>query len=557
MKNGKAKKSKVKWIVLVIVLVACGAGGYLYINARGKAQQAMARQTVNVSPLMKTNLQNSISASGSVYSNTTVNVYSSLNNIVKAVNAEVGDEVKAGDVLAELDTESIESSILQAENNLKSAEDSLQNGLVNASSGVDSARVALEKQTTSYNKLMADKENNTYAQLVTAQTNVTNAERALETAKKDLETTQREYDSNASLYTAGALAKSTLDSSETALVKAKAAVEDKQAAHEKAIVDLQNAKTELDTAIKTAKMDLENARIAYDKAMLTLDQNKSEGSTAKTTLENQKLTLTTQMENLEKSKITAAISGTVTEKSANVGTAANGVLFVIEDTRDLYVSTRVKEYNLSKIALGQKATVTTDATSNEVFEGEVTYISPKAVTEADNTNVEFEVRIKITNANYDRIKIGMNAYANIITDTRENVFAVMYDAVTRVFGEGKPSSAVYVLDNNLVKAIPVQTGLQTDTSIEIIGETLQEGMQVISNPTAVTEGQTIDPKDVQQVAPNGLRIFRRQGGDDSGAGGGNVMVMPGGPGGAMPAGGGQVIIREGGSGGPGGQKGGN
>ncbi len=556
MKNGKSKNSLVIWIVLIVVLVACGAGGYLYINARNKSQQAMAQQKVNVSPLVKTNLQNSISASGSVYSNTKVNVYSSLNNLVKTVNAEVGDEVKAGDVLAELDTESIESSISQAENNIKSAEDSLQNGLVNAVSGVDSARVALEKQTTSYNKLVADKENNTYAQIVTAQTNVTNGGRALETAKKDLETAQRTYDSNASLYSAGALAKSEVDNSEIALEKAQAAVEDKQAAFDKAVVDLQNAKTELDMAIKTAKMDLENARIAYDKAMLTLDQNKSDGSTAKTTLENHKLTLTTQMESLEKSKITAAVSGTVTEKSANVGTAANGVLFVIEDTRDLYVSTRVKEYNLSKIALGQKATVTTDATSSEVFEGEVTYISPKAVTEANNTNVEFEVRIKITNANYDRIKIGMNAYANIITDTRENVFAVMYGTVTNVFSEGRPSSAVYVLDNNVVKAIPVQTGLQTDTSIEIIGDALQEGMLVISNPTAVTEGQTIDPKDVQQVAPNGLRIFKRQGGDDSGAGTGNVMVMPGGPGGAMPAGG-QVIIREGGSGGAGGQKGGN
>ena len=64
--------------------------------------------------LSKGKIVNSINVLGEIKSKNSTNVYSTLNNPVKEVKVKVGDKVKAGDVLAILDSASLEKDIEQA-----------------------------------------------------------------------------------------------------------------------------------------------------------------------------------------------------------------------------------------------------------------------------------------------------------------------------------------------------------------------------------------------------------------------------------------------------------
>ncbi len=88
------------------------------------------------------------------------------------------------------------------------------------------------------------------------------------------------------------------------------------------------------------------------------------------------------------------------------------------------------------------------------------------------------------------MKIGMNAFVDIILESKENVFSVPFDSVVAKKGQ----SSIYIVDDsNKVVEIPVTTGIETATSMEIAGDGLQEGMKVVIKPSLVTVGQTITP----------------------------------------------------------------
>lgn len=74
----------------------------------GNTQAVLASDT---QVLEYADLESSISATGTVESSDTTKVYSALAYQVKSVLVEVGDIVKEGDLLAELDGEQIENQI--------------------------------------------------------------------------------------------------------------------------------------------------------------------------------------------------------------------------------------------------------------------------------------------------------------------------------------------------------------------------------------------------------------------------------------------------------------
>lgn len=72
---------------------------------------------------------------------------------------KVGDKVKAGDILAQLDTASLESDIKQAEFNVKNSQTTLDNeattnqsSLQNSVNSVDLASIELENAKRSYER---------------------------------------------------------------------------------------------------------------------------------------------------------------------------------------------------------------------------------------------------------------------------------------------------------------------------------------------------------------------------------------------------------------------
>nr|WP_282432045.1 efflux RND transporter periplasmic adaptor subunit [Dehalobacter restrictus] len=243
--------------------------------------------------------------------------------------------------------------------------------------------------------------------------------------------------------------------------------------------------------ITTKSTDYENNKVLYEEgAVSLLDLNNSLNAleNAKDTYHEAETNQNDLKKKLTDCNIVAPTSGTVTESNAEVGLAPSGILFVIEDAGDLFVAAKVKEFNISKLKVGQEVQVKTNVTGNNSFKGTLSYISPKAVSDSSSTNVEFEIKVKISNPD-PLMKIGMNAFLSIIVTSKDNVYTVPYDTV--ITGKNGQST-VYTLKDNTVIQVSVKTGIENDTNIEIVGEGLQDGMKIVTNPGSVILGQKAD-----------------------------------------------------------------
>ena len=124
MKNFKEKIKNKKTMVVIGVLVLCIAGGGVFAVTRNTAN-ASDTETVeqDVTEIMKQDLTKSISVTGTISANETYNISSEVVNVlVKEVNVKVGDSVKAGDVLAKLDSSALSDSLKNAQNSASIAQ---------------------------------------------------------------------------------------------------------------------------------------------------------------------------------------------------------------------------------------------------------------------------------------------------------------------------------------------------------------------------------------------------------------------------------------------------
>lgn len=216
---------------------------------------------------------------------------------------------------------------------------------------------------------------------------------------------------------------------------------------------------------------------------------------------------------LDEATITASVSGVVTAVYAKVGEPGNGLLFVIEDTESLKVTTYIKEYDIGNITEGMKVTIKSDATGDKEIPGTITYIAPAAVktdtgttkTTDNNSTVEFEAEVQVDEQN-SGLRIGMNTRLSVLVDERDDVYGVPYDSVvekadgTQVLYVAEPQSSEGK-DTYVVTEVPVTTGLETDFYVEVSGDSITDGMIVLSDPQSVTVGSEVTPDFVAAGEP--------------------------------------------------------
>jgi HlyD family secretion protein len=99
-------------IALVVIVV-----GYLIFGRGGGAETKYVTQEVTRGDLTVT-----VTATGNLEPRNQVDIGSELSGTIRAVNVDVNDEVKAGQVLTRLDTSRLEAQVLQARSSLASAQ---------------------------------------------------------------------------------------------------------------------------------------------------------------------------------------------------------------------------------------------------------------------------------------------------------------------------------------------------------------------------------------------------------------------------------------------------
>ena len=222
------KKKKVLIVVLVIVAVLVVWIGTSIHNAT--KQVAMAVNTVEVEPVQKRDLSDTISVKGTVAGASSTNVTSKAASEITSMNVQVGDIVKEGDVLCTLDSTSIEEKIADLEKSMSNAN---AVSSINTQQAADALQQAKDDQTTT-----------------------------LAAAQKTLDRAKDSYNGAQMLYDQG-------QADFAALLAAKQAVEDAQTAY--------------DTAVETTNRAIETAQEAQE-----LNKYKDTDTTSKDTLSNLK-----------------------------------------------------------------------------------------------------------------------------------------------------------------------------------------------------------------------------------------------------------------------------
>ena len=251
-------------------------------------------------------------------------------------------------------------------------------------------------------------------------------------------------------------------------------------------------------AYETAKASLEAAKVSAQN-QLKAYQNSLNSAYAGGSKDAMEVSLRQLQTELEGTEITAPMSGTVTAVYAEVGSAGTGLLFVIEDTENFVITTSVKDYDIASVKVGTPASIRSDATGDDRYEGEVTFIAPTANKTAmgmtdTSGDISFATDVAVTSKETD-LRIGLSVRLNFIVAEEKDALAAPYDAIytnaagqTCVMTAGKQEDGSYLLEE-----VPVELGLETDLDIAVKGDGLTDGTMVISGPEQYLKylGQTV------------------------------------------------------------------
>jgi multidrug efflux pump subunit AcrA (membrane-fusion protein) len=194
---------------------------------------------------------------------------------------------------------------------------------------------------------------------------------------------------------------------------------------------------------------------------------------------------------MEKTQVSAPFSGYIITMNVEEGNnyTTGSTVFTIADTSGYQVEATVNEYDVASIQQGLPAVIKFEATGDEEFKGEVTYVSlasestlsgtaassALSSTSTAGSTATYKVKIKLNDVD-ERLRVGMTAKASVVLDSAENVFAAPYDCV-----QEKEDGSFFIneiLEDGTKKEIPVKKGLESDYYVEISGEGLKDGMTV-------------------------------------------------------------------------------
>ena len=136
------------------------------------------------------------------------------------------------------------------------------------------------------------------------------------------------------------------------------------------------------------------------------------------------------------------------------------------------VKVDVPETDVSKLSVGDSAEITLDAFGSDTqFSGKIISIDP-ASTEIQDV-VYYRVRIALDQSDKDA-RPGMTANVTIVTERRSGALFIPFRAV-----RSNGSRYVRVLENGLVREVPITLGMRADEGKVEVLEGLSEGQRVV------------------------------------------------------------------------------
>jgi len=451
------------WIILLVVIALIAGGAYGFTKWRASKQASTTAPST--STVQRGDLQAVVSSSGTVRSAQSLDVTFGTSGTVAEVLVEIGDEVKAGQELAKLDTATLEAAVTSAEISLRLKQSALNELKEPATkTEIAAAEATLAKAKQAYSTAAAKPVSWQKAQ----------AEAALAEAAKAVQDAQAEYDKVSWRPNISMLPQSfNLQSATEAYEAAKDTYRIAMAAVS-------------DAEIKAAAVSLAQAQEAYDK--LLAGPSEDDLLTAESEVTQAQLSLDSARRNLESATLKATFDGTITSQDLVIGqsVAASTVAMTLVDLKHLETQASIPEVDVVSIEKGQTVELTLDAYSDAVLTGKVSRVALIGTVTQGVVNYPVVISIDPTTVT---VKPGMTASISIIVQERTNVLMVPNRAV-KSLGRNQ-GYYVQVMVEGQAMQVPVTIGLANDSYTEVTGTALREGDTVVVSTTSAATNTRI------------------------------------------------------------------
>jgi HlyD family secretion protein len=424
----RKRSRRIRWPVLIAAILLVGAvaaGVLLRRNATAGESTVAALETTEAA---RQDFRQSVSGPGTLAAYRSLDLKPEVSGTITLL-PEVGQRVYKGQLIARLDTTTYQRNAENAELSLTKAR-----------SQINSLRISQASASASQGQ-----------QVSNAQSNVSSAQAALDTARRNLASTE-------SLYAVGGVSAKDLADARSAVSNAEAALATSQVA-------LATVRETSGLQVQSNAQSIADAQLAVRQAELSLQEAR---------------------DSIAKTKIYAPFSGLVTAVNGTVGQAGGSgtALLTLADDSRMTLPVQVDETEIEKIKVGQRAEVSLDAVADQTFSGTATAVSPSA--EVVQNIPVFKVTVTLDNP--DRVlKAGMSAEAEIISQEVRNTIVIPKKAVSTV----RRRSYVNVLgaDGKTEELTLVTTGPDDGTNI-VITDGLKPGDLVVLPAKTTTATKT-------------------------------------------------------------------
>ncbi|MEN8241430.1 MAG: efflux RND transporter periplasmic adaptor subunit [Chloroflexota bacterium] len=443
-----SKKRIIIIAVAAVIIIAAFFGIRAFNQSKNAAAEGLLTETAKIG-----SLEAFVGGTGTVHSNQNATLTWQTSGTVESVLAGLGDQVAAGDILAELYTSSLSQAVILARADLVSAQDALED--FHDSFGPLAIALAEQKVANARDAVSDTEEELDGIYYTGTDDEIEDAREAFWDAQDKLDQIADQFSETSYQYRqmyqtyASALAHYNYVSGNTVDDIKEAQY---QSAFDVAIQQLAEAEAEYNRLLTGPRADeiaAAEARVAAAQATLQL------------------------------AWVEAPFAGTVTIADPLPGdqVTAGTMAFQIDDLTHLLVDVEISEVDINRVAVGQQAELSFDAILAMEFAGEVVEVSPVGTSVQGLVN--FLVSVELTDPD-ELIKPGMTAAVNIRVEELEDVLLVPNRAVRVVDGE----RVVYVLtDDGSIEMVKIELGANSDLHSEVIGGELGAGDEIILNPT--------------------------------------------------------------------------
>lgn len=508
-----------KKTIIILSVVAVVIAGLVFMALRPKPV------SYDTAVAARADITQEVSVTGKVKAAENVSLAFQGSGRIASIRVAAGSKVSAGDLLMSLDNSDLAASLAQAEASLRSEEARLselragsrpeevsiqETKVAAAKASSDEARSALSDAIEdAYAKADDALRNKADSLFISARTNDpqlhfrlddTKLDKAIRNDRVALEGIMTKWNSDISAASATSDILILSDESDKSIEFLKSFLDELSLAVNGLTLNSGFPQTIIDgwkasvsaarAAIGLTKSSLSAAKDGYraDSSSLTLAEQQLSlmlaGATAdqiaaeEAKVDGAKASVSAIRAQISKGEIRSPITGVVSKQDAKIGEIVGGsspLVSVISDKK-FQIEANIPEADIAKVTIGNDARITLDAYGSDVpFSARLISVNPgETVIEGVTTyKAVFEF-----SSDDSRIKSGMTANLDVVTDKKEGVIAIPQRAV----GTENGKKVVRVLDaEKTVKTREVKTGIRGIGGLVEIIEGLSEGETVVTS----------------------------------------------------------------------------